>query len=261
MIRALSTAATGMEAQQSQIDVIANNLANVNTSGYKRSASDFQDLMYQTLRAPGAIVGNGNQLPTGLQMGQGVRQVATYKLFTMGDLKSTENPLDMAIEGQGFFQVELPSGDPGYTRSGAFRTDAQGRIVTANGMPLEPQIVIPPETVQLTIDPNGIVSVQLAGQQEMQQLGTIQVVNFANPAGLRAMGRNLYESTDASGLPVLANPGEQGTGTLQQGMLEMSNVKVVEEMIEMIAAQRAYEINAKVIQTADQMLQQVTRMR
>ena len=261
MIRALSTAATGMQAQQSQIDVVANNLANVNTSGYKRSSSDFQDLMYQTLRSPGAVVGNGNQLPTGLQMGQGVRQVATYKLFTMGDLKQTGNPMDLAIEGQGFFQVQMPSGDPAYTRAGAFRTDAQGRIVTANGMPLEPQITIPPETVQMTIDPNGIISVQLAGQQEMQQLGTIQVVNFANPAGLRAMGRNLYEGTDASGQPILANPGDQGTGTLQQGMLEMSNVKVVEEMIEMISSQRAYELNAKVIQTADQMLQQVTRMR
>jgi flagellar basal-body rod protein FlgG len=254
MIRALYTSSSGMQAQQLNLDTIANNLANVNTTGFKRTRVDFQDLLYQTFRPAGTSVAQGVTIPTGIQVGHGSRPVATQRIFSQGDFQQTENPLDLVIEGDGFFQVLRPDGATAFTRSGAFKRDATGRVVTSDGFPLQPGIVIPTDAANVTIGADGTVSVTLAGQNAAQQAGTIQLARFANPAGLLSVGRNLYVPTQASGDAVVGNPGEQGMGTMSQGFLELANVKVVEEMVNLITSQRAYEANSKAIQTADEML-------
>ena len=261
MIGALQTAATGMEAQQIMIDIIANNLANVNTTGFKKSRGNFQDLMYRTLRAPGTSIAAGFNSPTGLQIGQGARTISTQRIFSQGQYKNTQNPLDLAIEGAGFFQVQTPGGETFYTRSGSFKTDGQGQVVTSDGYLLDPPITIPPNSISVTVGEDGTVSIQQAGQTEAQEVGTVQLASFVNPAGLEALGRGFYRPSGSSGEALQAQPGQEGIGTLSQGFLETSNVKVVEEMIDMISGQRAYEINSKVIQTADQMLRNVTQLR
>ncbi|BBB91538.1 MAG TPA: flagellar basal-body rod protein FlgG [Methylomusa anaerophila] len=261
MMRALWTAGTGMAAQQANMDVISNNLANVNTTGFKKSRTDFADLMYQTLRQPGASSGPDTQVPSGIQMGHGVRQVATQKIFTQGSYQSTGNSLDMLIEGDGFFQVTMPDGTISYTRDGSFKKDSQGRIVTSDGYPLEPQITIPDNATELSVSSDGIITVAIPGQTAPQELGQLQIVRFINPAGLSSIGRNLYQETAASGTPTAGNPGDDGAGTITQKYLEMSNVQVVEEMVNMIVAQRAYEINSKAIQTSDEMLGQVAGLK
>lgn len=254
MMRALWTAGSGMAAQQANIDVISNNIANVNTTGFKKSRSDFQDLMYQTVRQPGANSGNDTQIPTGIQIGHGVRQVATQKLYTVGNFQNTGNPLDMAIEGDGFFQVNMPDGTIAYTRDGSFKLDAQGRIVTSEGYQIEPQIAIPEGATSVEVAADGTVSVMLPNNTASQEVGQLQLVRFINPSGLLSMGRNLLQETDASGAPTASNPGEDGAGTIVQRYLEMSNVQIVDEMVNMIVAQRAYEMNSKAITTSDEML-------
>ena len=261
MIRALWTAATGMNAQQMNVDVIANNLSNVNTTGFKKSRIDFQDLLYSTYRAAGTEVSSGLKIPTGIQVGNGSRAVATQKIFTQGDFMQTGNPLDIVIEGDGFFQVMKPDGSLAYTRDGAFKTDSDGKIVTSDGFVLQPEISIPQDATEVNVGIDGTVSVIQAGESAPQSVGTIELVKFVNPAGLKNVGKNLYEVTDASGDAVTGAPGTIGLGQLSQGFLEMSNVKVVEEMVNMIVAQRAYEINAKAIQSADEMLQLANRIR
>ncbi|TPV95499.1 MAG: flagellar basal-body rod protein FlgG [Myxococcales bacterium FL481] len=255
MIRALSTAATGMEAQQQRIDITANNLANVNTTGFKKSRASFQDLLYQTVRAPGTSAAQGVQVPTGLQIGQGVRTVSSQKIYTGGDFAQTGNQLDIAIEGGGFFQVSLPGGELVYSRAGNMTLNSEGQVVTQDGYPLEPAVSIPQDATSVTIGSDGTVSVIQAGQPAATEVGQIQLAGFLNPAGLDSIGRNFYRQTSASGDPQVGPPGIQGLGTLSQGSLEMSNVKVVEEMISLISSQRAYEVNSKVIKAADEMLQ------
>ncbi|NOY52385.1 MAG: flagellar basal-body rod protein FlgG [Deltaproteobacteria bacterium] len=255
MIRALWTAASGMEAQQLNIDVIANNLANVNTTGFKRSRADFQDLLYQTLREAGASSSSSTIYPTGMQIGLGTRNAAIQKIFQQGEFQQTQNPLDFAIEGRGFFQILQPNGETGYSRAGSFKQDEQGRLVTSDGFPLVPQITIPADTLNITVGSDGTVSVMQAGQNASTQVGQIQLVSFANPSGLKSIGRNLYTETASSGSPTTGTPGENGVGTLAQGFLELSNVNISEELINMIVGQRAYEINSKAIQTADEMMQ------
>jgi|SRR5581483_9226893 len=254
MIRALYTAATGMQAQQLNIDVVANNLANVNTTGFKKSRADFQDLLYQTLRAPGSPSTNSTQSPTGIQVGLGTRPAAVQRLNMQGDYNQTQNPLDMAIEGIGFFQVTLPDGTSGFTRAGSFKMDTQQRLVNSDGMPLEPAIAIPDGSTDITIGQDGTVSAIAPGQSTATQVGQIQTARFANPAGLRALGKNLLQETDTSGPPQLGTPGQENRGTLLQGFLENSNVSVVEELVSLITGQRAYEVTSKAIQTADEML-------
>ncbi len=261
MLRSLWTAASGMVAQQANIDVISNNLANVNTTGFKKSRSDFEDLMYQTMRQSGTATGADTQLPTGIQLGSGVRQVATQKIYTQGPTQSTGNDLDMTIEGDGFFQITMPDGTINYTRDGGFKRDDQGRIVNPEGYPLEPAITIPEGSSNIAISSDGRVSAKLAGQTASQELGQIQLVKFVNPAGLDSVGRNLLKETAASGTPVASDPGVDGTGTIMQKYLEMSNVQVVEEMVNMIVAQRAYEINSKAITTSDSMLEQAANLK
>lgn len=260
MMRALWTAGSGMIAQQANIDVISNNLANVNTTGFKKSRTDFQDLMYQTIRQAGASTGPDTQLPTGIQMGHGVRQVATQKIYTQGSFQQTGNTYDVAIEGDGFFQVTMPDGTLAYTRDGAFKKDSQGRLVTSEGYPMEPQIQVPDNATDITISADGRVTATVPNQAPVA-VGDIQIVRFVNPAGLDNIGRNLLKETAASGTPVLSTPGQDGSGTLVQKYLEMSNVAVVEEMVNMIVAQRAYEINSKAITTADSMLEQAANLK
>ena len=260
MIRAMSTAATGMEAQQQRIDVTANNLANVNTAGFKKSRADFQDLLYQTVKAPGTSSAQGVALPTGLQIGQGVRTAAAQKMFSGGDLVQTGNPLDIAIEGNGFFQVTMPDGAQAFTRAGNFTVDAQGQIVTVDGYALEPAVTIPPDATNVTVGADGTVSVTQAGTDVATEVGQIQLANFVNPSGLMSAGRNFFRASGSSGDPQVAPPGVQGTGTLGQGTLEMSNVKVVEEMINLISTQRAYEVNSKVISASDEMLRNMAQL-
>jgi len=255
MMRALWTAATGMAAQELNMDVLANNLANVNTAGFKKSRVDFQDLIYQTLRAAGTAEAEGAQVPTGIQVGLGTHPAAVQKLFSQGDLQMTNNQLDLAIEGDGFLQVMMPNGTTAYTRDGALKMDSQGRLVTSDGYALDPEITIPPEATSIAIGSDGTVSALLPGQSEPQQLGQIQLAKFLNPAGLQALGRNLFVATAASGEATPGTPGLEGLGTLRQGSIEMSNVSIVDEMVNMIVAQRAYEVNSKSIQSADQMLQ------
>jgi len=254
MIRALFTAATGMIAQQLNLDVIANNLANVNTNGYKKSRADFQSLMYQIAEEPGTSQNQTGTSPTGIQVGLGVRPAAVGKLFSQGDFQSTGNNLDMAIEGEGFFQVTTPAGDTVYTRNGAFKINENGELVTSDGYLVEPSITIPDDTLSVTIAADGIVNVRQPGSATPTQVGQLQTARFQNSAGLRAMGRSLFEETEASGAPTTGTPGEDGFGTIAQGFLESSNVSVVEEIVQMVTGQRAYEANSKVIQTSDQVL-------
>ncbi|HAR94542.1 MAG TPA: flagellar basal-body rod protein FlgG [Deltaproteobacteria bacterium] len=261
MIRALWTSATGMMAQQVNLDVVANNMANVNTAGFKRDRADFQDLMYQALRLQGVTTEDGSQIPTGINIGHGTVLAAVQKLFTQGNYEQTENQLDLAIEGNGFLQVTLPSGDTAYTRAGTLKSDSQGRVVTSDGYPITPNITIPQSTTNISIETDGTVSATVQGQSTPQQLGTIELATFSNPAGLRAMGKNLFLETDASGTPITGKPGDNGLGTVLQGYLESSNVSVVQEMVNMIVGQRAYEANSKSIQAADEMLRQANNLR
>lgn len=261
MIRALFTAVTGMKAQELNIDVMANNLANVNTVGFKRSRADFQDLLYQTLREAGAASSASTQIPTGLQVGLGSRPVAVQKLFIQGDFQPTERSLDLAIEGEGFFQITQPNGELAYSRAGSFKTDSQGRIVSSDGYLLDPEITIPADTLTITVGTDGTISVVTAGQTTSNQLGSIQLAKFSNPAGLKSLGRSLYVTTEASGSPTTGTPGQDGFGTISQGFLEQSNVSIVEELTQMIVAQRAYEVNSKSVQSADEMLQTANNMK
>ena len=260
MIRSLWISKTGMDAQQTSMDTIANNLANVSTSGFKRSRAVFEDLLYQTIRQPGASSSQQTQLPTGLQVGTGVRPVATARVFTQGALQQTGNSFDVAINGQGFLQVQMPDGTTGYTRDGSLRIDHQGQLVTSNGFPMQPAITIPAAAQSVTIGQDGIISITLAGSAATTQAGSIQLVNFVNPAGLQAVGQNLFTETAASGTPAAGTPGTNGLGLLNQGYVETSNVNVVEELVAMIQTQRAYEINSKAIQTSDQMLQKISQL-
>jgi flagellar basal-body rod protein FlgG len=261
MFRSLHIAATGMAAQEAQLDAISNNLANVNTVGFKKVRADFQDLLYETLRAPGSATTATTFSPTGLQVGSGTRMVATSRLHSQGTLQQTGNPLDIAIEGNGFFPIQQSDGTIAYTRAGNFKTDAQGRIVNSEGLPLDPPITIPPDTTGISIGADGTVSASTKTAAQPIQLGQIQIANFVNPAGLNSAGHNLYIATSASGEPQLGVGGVDGRGTLLQGTTEHANVEVVEEMIGLIAAQRNYEINSKVVSAADEMLRNATQMR
>ena len=255
MLRALYSSAAGMQSQQTNLDVIANNLANVNTTGYKKSKAEFQDLLYQTDRAAGAQAGNGNLVPTGVQIGHGSRLVATSKVFTTGEMTQTGANLDVAIQGDGFFEVQMPDGSKGFTRDGALKVDKDGRFTTNDGLPLQNGFQpLPAGYTALTISPNGEFTTKVAGSNQSFQ---VQLVRFANPSGLESIGRNIYRETPASGTPEIGNPGDEtmGIGTLNQNYLELSNVKVVEEMVNMIMAQRAYEVNSKAVQSADEMMQ------
>jgi len=261
MIRALYSAATGMTAQQLNVDTIANNLANANTNGFKASRTQFQDLLYQDFVQPGAAAGSQTTYPAGLQVGLGTRAAANETIMLQGNFQQTGNPLDLVIQGKGFFQVRLPSGSLAYTRDGGFQFDRDGNIVTASGNPLEPQITIPSAAQSVTIAGDGTVSYMLPGQTASQVAGQIQLATFANPGGLNSMGGNLFSPTDASGDPTVALPGgQEGLGTLMQGYVEGSNVSVVTEFINMIVSQRAYEANSKVVKAADEMYQQVNNL-
>jgi flagellar basal-body rod protein FlgG len=261
MIRSLYSAATGMEAQKLNIDVIANNLANVNTVGFKKSRADFQDLLYQTLSTPGAASAEGAVIPSGIQIGLGVKPVAVQKLFLQGEFMMTGNNLDLVIEGDGFFQVLMPDGTTSYTRAGAFKMDNEGRVVTSDGYTLEPAITIPENTLNITVGSDGRVSVLQAGNNTPTEIGQIELARFINPGGLRAVGKNLFQPTGSSGEATTGNPATESFGTLAQGFLEMSNVNVVEEMVNMIISQRAYEVNSKAVQASDEMLQTANNMK
>jgi flagellar basal-body rod protein FlgG len=261
MLRCLWSAASGMTAQQLQLDVIANNLANASTAGFKKSKVDFQDLLYQSSRYPGAASSAESQLPTGFQIGLGCRPTSVQKLYTQGDFKMTGNDLDLAIEGKGFFQVVQPNGETVYTRDGAFKLNAQGEVVNSDGYLLEPGITVPEDTTGISVGADGTVSVVRPGQTGLSEVGQIVLVRFTNPAGLMSLGRNAAMPTDASGDPIEGIPGEDGLGTLTQGSLEISNVNIVEEMVSMIVAQRAYEINSKAIQASDDMLQTISNLK
>ncbi|HEY8498179.1 MAG TPA: flagellar basal-body rod protein FlgG [Limnochordales bacterium] len=261
MMRSLWTAASGMAGQQFAVDTIANNLANVNTAGFKKSRVDFQDLLYQTIRFAGTAVTSGAEIPTGIQVGHGVRPVATVKIFSQGTFRETNNPLDLVIEGDGFFQILLPDGTVAYTRDGSFKKDSDGRIVTSDGFVLQPEIVIPSDAVELSVGTDGTVSVVLVNGGEPQEIGRIELARFINPAGLLNYGRNLFLATGASGPPIVGQPGMDGFGAIAQGHLEMSNVEVVEEMVNLIMAQRAYDANSKAIQASDDMLQSANNLR
>ena len=260
MIRSLWIAKTGLEAQQTQMDVISNNLANVGTNGFKRSRAVFEDLLYQTMRQPGAQSSQQTQLPTGLQLGTGVRPVSAERLFTQGNLQQTGNNKDVAVDGHGFFQVQTPDGGMAYTRAGSFSVNAQGQLVTSSGYLVQPAISIPLETQVLNISRDGVVGVVLPNSTTVVEVGNLQLANFMNPAGLEAKGENLYVETAASGAPVVSTPGINGFGFLSQGYVETSNVNVVEEMVNMIQTQRAYDINSKAITASDQMLQKVAQL-
>lgn len=261
MIRALFSAGSGMTAQQMNVDNIAHNLANASTVGFKMRRTQFQDLLYQNFIQPGAAAGSETVVPSGLQLGLGTRPVANEIIFSQGNFTATNNPLDLVIEGRGMFQVRLPSGELAYTRAGNFHLDRDGNLVTADGDPLEPQITIPPEAQSITIAADGTVSYLQAGQSAAQLAGQIQLVLFANPGGLNSIGRNLFTPTDASGEPTIGNPGgQEGLGTLLQGYVEQSNVSVVEEFINLIVSQRAYEANSKVVRAADEMYQQINNV-
>jgi len=255
MLRSLWTSASGMQAQSLNIDVVANNLANVNTTGFKRGRADFQDLLYETLRLAGSSSSASTQVPTGIQLGHGARTAAIQKIFLQGDYQTTQNELDLAIVGDGFFQIVQPGGETAYTRAGAFKLNSDGSIVTSDGYLMSPEISIPSDATSISIGMDGTVSVLQPGQATPGEIGTIELANFINPAGLNAIGRNLYLPTAASGDVITGTAGEDGLGTIAQGFLEMSNVSVVEEMVNMITAQRAYEINSKAIQASDEMLQ------
>lgn len=261
MLKSLNTAATGMAAQQTNMDVIANNMANVSTTGFKKSRAEFEDLMYQTMKEPGAASGLNAVSPTGVQTGLGVRTGGVQKDFEIGAAKQTKQPLDISIQGSGFFPIQLSDGQIGYTRDGSFKKDPSGAIVDRNGNPLQPQIVIPPNASSVSISASGQVSVLVGNGREPQNIGQIELVNFVNPAGLKSLGKNVFVPSGASGLPQQGQPGQNGLGQLEQGELEASNVNIVEEMVNMITAQRAYETNSKVIQASDQMLQYMNQLR
>ncbi|MGV2293583.1 flagellar basal-body rod protein FlgG [Trinickia sp. YCB016] len=260
MNRSLYIAATGMNAQQSQMDVISNNLANVSTNGFKGSRAVFEDLMYQTLRQPGANSTQQTELPSGSQVGTGVQQVATERLFTQGNMQQTGNSKDVAINGNGFFQVQMPDGTISYTRDGSFQTNSQGQLVTSSGYQVIPAITVPVNATSLTIGSDGVVTITVPGSTNNQTVGTLQLATFINPAGLESKGENLYSETASSGTPNVAAPGSNGSGTLNQGYVEASNVNVVQELVNMIQTQRAYEINSKAVTTSDQMLQTLSQM-
>jgi flagellar basal-body rod protein FlgG len=258
MYRALYTAASGMQTQQTNLENVANNLANASTAGFRRRRLQFQDLIYQNLIMPGAASTQQTTFPTGLQIGLGARSAASEVIQAQGDFNTTGNPLDLAIQGQGFFQVQLPTGETAYTRAGAFHLDSTGIIVTSDGNQLQPAITIPPSATNVTIGSDGTVSVQLPGQAQAQQVGTIQLAGFANPGGLNSIGSNLLLETTASGNPIVGTAGgSEGLGTIQQGSVENSNVDVVGEFIQMILAQRSYEANSRVVHAADQMFQTI----
>lgn len=259
MASALHIAKTGLDAQQTRMSVIANNLANVSTTGFKKSRPAFEDLLYETVRQPGAASSQNTELPSGLMLGTGVRTVGTGKIFTQGSLTATDNSLDMAIQGRGFFKILMPDGSTGYTRDGAFSMNSQGQLVTSNGYQLDPAITIPAETLSITVGTDGTVSALVAGSNAPTQVGAVQLADFINPQGLQAVGDNLYKETVASGSPQAGTPGLNGTGTLIQGNLEGSNVNVVEELVNMIETQRTYEMNSKAIKTVDEMLQFATQ--
>ncbi len=260
MMKSLWIAKTGLSAQQAQLDVISNNLANVGTSGFKRSRAVFEDLMYQTTRAAGAQSSQQTQVASGMQVGTGVRPVATERLFTQGNLQQTSNPKDVAIQGQGFFQVLMPDGSTAYTRDGSLQLNAEGQLVTASGYPIQPAVTVPANATDMTIGSDGTISIRPAGSPQHTQVGNLQLVQFANPAGLESRGENLFSETPASGQPNAVTPGSNGSGVLMQGYVETSNVNVVEELVNMIQTQRAYEINSKAINTADQMLQRLGQL-
>ena len=260
MIRSLYIAKTGLDAQQTQLDVVSNNLANVGTTGFKRSRAVFEDLVYQNLRQVGGQSSDQTRLPSGLQVGTGVHVVATERIHAQGNMTKTDNPKDIAINGSGFFQVLMPDGTTSYTRDGSFQTDKDGQLVTASGFTIQPPITIPQNATSMTVGRDGIVSVTQAGSTATVQVGQLQLATFLNPAGLESKGENLYTETDSSGAPNLLNPGLDGAGILSQGYTEASNVNVVEELVNMIATQRAYEINSKAIQSSDQMLQRLAQL-
>ena len=261
MIRALFSAGSGMNAQQMSIDNIANNLANANTTGFKARSTQFQDLLYQSFLQPGAAAGAQTVVPSGLQLGLGARPAANSINFTQGSFQQTNNPLDLVIQGKGFFQIRRPDGTTAYTRAGSFQMDRDGNVVDSQGNPLEPQITIPAQAQSITVAADGTVSYALPGQSASQVAGQIQLANFTNPGGLNSIGNGLFLPTDASGDPITGNPGgQEGLGTLQQGYVESSNVSVVEEFINMITSQRAYEANTKVVKAADEMYQQVNNL-
>lgn len=262
MMRSLYTAATGMDAQQTKMDTIANNLANANTTGFKKSRADFEDLLSETIRSSAAPTAQGGAPPVPVQVGLGVRTASTTRSFSQGDYAETGNPLDLAIQGAGLFRVTRPNGELAYTRAGNLKIDAEGRLVTQRGELIEPQITVPRDATGLSISEHGVISVETSNSQgRPTEVGQLELAIFANPAGLEAIGGNLFIETSASGAPLIGRPGEQGTGTVTQGALESSNVKAVEEMVAMISTQRSYELNSKVIQTADQMLQKLTNLR
>lgn len=255
MNKALWVAKTGLDAQQTRMSTISNNLANANTTGFKKGRAVFKDMIYQNVRQPGAQSSQDTQLPSGLMLGTGVRTVATQKMFDQGNLVQTENALDLAVEGRGFFQVLMPDGNVAYTRDGSFQVNADGEVVTSSGHPLQPGITLPEGARSVTISADGIVNVQLSGDAAPIEAGSLQLADFINPAGLEPMGQNLYRETAASGTPQINQPGLDGMGTVIQGALEASNVNTVEELVNMIETQRAYEVNSKAISTAEQMLQ------
>ena len=260
MIRSLWIAKTGLDAQQMHLDVISHNLSNVSTNGYKRQRAVFEDLLYQNLRQPGAQSTQQTQVPSGLLLGTGVRPVATERIHTQGSLQRTDNALDMAINGQGYFQIQMPDGTLAYSRDGAFQRDSTGQIVTASGYPLSPAITIPEDAVSITISRDGIVSVLQAGQTATTEVGNIQLATFVNVGGLQSVGENLYVETASSGAPTPTTPGTNGSGLINQGMVETSNVNVAEELVSMIQTQRAYEMNSRAIQTSDNMLGRLTQL-
>jgi flagellar basal-body rod protein FlgG len=249
-----------MAAQETELEGISNNIANANTTGYKKQRVDFQDLLYQTVIPPGSPTSSTTMSPGGLQIGSGVRVVGTSRQFSQGTIITTNNPLDLAVEGNGFFVVQQPDGTPAYTRAGNLQTDGQGRITTPEGMPIDPPITIPPGSTGVTVSANGVVSVSMNGQTAPTEVGRLTTASFVNPAGLNAIGHNLFTATEASGQANVGEPGQDGRGTLLQGSLEQANVDIVEEMIGLISAQRAYEINSKVVTTADEMLKAATQL-
>ena len=260
MMRSLHIARTGLDAQQTQLDVISNNLANVSTTGFKKSRAVFEDLLYQVIRQPGAQSSQQTQLPSGLQLGLGVQTVATERIFNQGNLQSTGNSLDVAISGRGFFQILMPDGTTAYTRDGSFQVDSQGQLVTASGYPVQPNITIPQDALTVAIGRDGTVSVTQPGATAPNNLGQIQLASFVNTAGLQSLGENLFAETAASGAPQANIPGTNGLGLLNQAMVETSNVNVAEELVNMIVAQRAFELNSRAITTSDQMLQRLTQI-
>ncbi len=259
MMRSLLTAATGMEAQQLNIDTIANNLANVNTTAFKRSRANFHDLLYQTLRAPGQSATTGTVVPSGIQIGSGAKLSSVDKMFTDGSIIMTGKEFDFMVEGQGFFRVQKDDGNIAYTRDGHFSKDSQGRLVTQDGFPLVPEVIIPPDATDFMVGMDGIITVKVG--TDTQELGSVQLANFINPPGLASLGKNLFGVSRASGEPIVGMPNQSGMGRIAQRQLEASNVDIVEEMVNMITGQRAYEINSKVIQTGDQMLQATNNIR